>query len=341
MNEVSARQRTWVRSGVLAGAAPLILELGIDPAELARQCGLDPAALDMPDLPVAAPVLIAFFEAAADACACEDFGIRLASRQNLSVLGPLWMTMRSAQTVLDALQVLVQFFVVHTNGAVIALQRQDDGSAFVSYSMVAGVGTRDRQTIELGLALLCGELRSHCGPAWKPRAALFCHDRPASLRNHHRCFGIAARFNQERNALWLDSACLRTPLAARSRETQARLTSLLVSRVDNAQAVAAKVEGAMRALMPFSPCSREAVAQLANLSQRTLQRRLAEAGTSFQDLRDRVRADIALKYLRQSSLQAAQIAEILGYSEPAAFTRAFKRQQGMSPSEVRRGGAVA
>jgi AraC-like DNA-binding protein len=50
-----------------------------------------------------------------------------------------------------------------------------------------------------------------------------------------------------------------------------------------------------------------------------------------------VRADIALKYLRQSSLQAAQIAEILGYSEPAAFTRAFRRQHGLTPSQARHG----
>jgi AraC-like DNA-binding protein len=72
--------------------------------------------------------------------------------------------------------------------------------------------------------------------------------------------------------------------------------------------------------------------------QRTLQRRLAEAGTSFQGLRNRVRADIALKYLRQSSLQAAQIAEILGYSEPAAFMHAFRRQHGFTPSQARRQG---
>jgi len=49
----------------------------------------------------------------------------------------------------------------------------------------------------------------------------------------------------------------------------------------------------------------------------------------------RVRADIALKYLRQSNLQAAQIGEILGYSEPAAFTRAFQRQHGITPRQAR------
>ena len=336
MNATPPARTAWVRSGVLAGAADLIRELGADPQALADACGLDRAALDLPDLPVGGPALVEFFEAAADATACQDFGIRLSSRQDLSVLGPLWLTMRSAETVVDALRVLAQFFVVHTRGEIVELQMNDDGSAFVSYALSAGVARSDRQTVELGLALLCHELRAHCGAAWQPRAAMFAHDRPARLASHQRAFGPSLSFNQERNALWIDRACLHTPLSTRSLATHSTLKKLLVSRVDGAQSVAVKVEGAMRALMPFADCSREQVARIANLSERTLQRRLADAGTSFQDLRDRVRADIALKYLRQSNLQAAQVAEILGYSEPAAFTRAFRRQHGLTPSEARR-----
>ena len=336
MTPAFAPRPNWVRSGTLAGAPQLIRELGADPSALAEACGLDPAGLELPDLPVSGAAVVAFFEAAGAATGCEDFGIRLSSRQDLSVLGPLWMTMRSAQTVHDALHVLVQFFVVHTTGAVVALQPQDDGSAFVSYATSVGVARSDRQTIELGLALLCQELRMHCGAAWQPRAALFAHARPASLGSHQRCFGPGLSFDQERSAVWLDRECLATPLASRSPSAHAMLRRVLVSRVDSAQAVAAKVEAAMRSLMPFADCSREQVARIAGLSERTLQRRLAEAGTSFQELRDRVRADIALKYLRQSSLQAAQIAEILGYAEPAVFTRAFKRQHGFTPSQARR-----
>lgn len=326
----------WVRSGVLAGLPELLHELGVDADALAERCGLDAAALHQPDLPVPAAAVVQLFESAAVATGREDFGLLLASRQTLSVLGPLWLTMRSARTVRDALQVLAEFFVVHTGGAIVGLQLQDGGGACVSYSLAAGVSPRDRQTIELGLALLCQELRGHLGPGWAPRAVQFCHDRPASLRSHQRCFGRALTFNQERNALWLDAATLAAPLAPAAQPSHALLRRMLVGRRDNARAVAAKVEATMRELMPFAPCTRDGVARLAGLSERTLQRRLAEAGTTFQDLRDRVRADIALKYLRQSSLQAAQVAEILGYSEPAAFTRAFRRQHGATPSAARR-----
>jgi AraC-like DNA-binding protein len=326
----------WVRSGVLVGAAELLAELGVDAGALAADCGLDPAALGQGDLPAPGAAVVAFFETAAERCGTEDFGIRLASRQDLSVLGPLWMTMRSAQTVREALQVLAQFFVVHTTGAVAAIEPQADGSAVFVYALSAGLSPRDRQTIELGLALLCNELRQHCGAAWAPRAVMFAHDRPKSLASHRRAFGQRLHFAHERNAVWIGRACLDTPLAGRSVAAHTVLKKQLAGQAGGAQAVAARAEGAMRALMPFAPCGRAEVARLTNLSQRTLQRRLAEAGTSFQELRDRVRADIALKYLRQSSLQAAQIGEILGYSEPAVFTRAFKRQHGLTPSQARR-----
>jgi AraC-like DNA-binding protein len=337
MSPFAESRQVWVRSGVLAGAAPLLTELGVDAAALAADCGLNPEAFDQADLPVPGPAVVGFFESAAERSGCEDFGLRLAARQDLSILGPLWMTMRSAMTVRDALQVLAQFFVVHTSGAVVGVEPQADGSAVVSYALSAGVSPRDRQTVELGLALLCHELRLHCGAGWMPRAALLAHDRPRCLASHRRVFGPQLHFAQERNALWIERESLDTRLSGHSLPTHAMLKKLLVGRLDGAAAVASKVEAAMRALMPFADCSREQVARLTHLSQRTLQRRLAEAGTSFQDLRDRVRADIALKYLRQSSLQAAQIAEILGYSEPAAFTRAFRRQHGMTPSAARRG----
>jgi len=335
MDNPSNTPLTWVRSGVLSGAARLLQELGGDPQALALQCGLEPEALDAPDLPVQGPAVVGFFEAAAEASACADFGIRLASRQSFAVLGGLWLMMRRARSVQDSLEVLVEFFILHTNGALVDLKLQPDGSAFVTYSLVAGVSGQDRQTIELGLALLCNELRTHCGPGWMPRGVQFCHDRPPGPDSHRRCFGPAVSFNQDRNALWLDAACLRTPLAVGSDAVQAMLTPMLVRPVDEAQVVVVKVEGVMRALLPFASCNRKNVAQIVNLSERSLQRRLAEAGMTFQQLRDRVRADIALKYLRQSSLRAAQIGEILGYSEPAAFSRAFRRQHGFTPRQAR------
>jgi hypothetical protein len=122
----------------------------------------------------------------------------------------------------------------HTSGALVGLEPQSDGSVFITYSLVAGVSTQDRQTIELGLALLCAELRTHCGPQWMPRGVMFCHDRPADLDSHQHCFGPEVRFNRESNALWLDAASLSKPLAVVADPAHAELMPPLVNRVDEA-----------------------------------------------------------------------------------------------------------
>ncbi len=89
-------------------------------------------------------------------------------------------------------------------------------------------------------------------------------------------------------------------------------------------------------MMPFSACTVGEVASAIATSPRTLQRQLAENGTTFQKLRDQVRADLALKYLRQSTLRFAEISEILGFAEPSVFTRSFRRWHGCTPREARR-----
>lgn len=71
------------------------------------------------------------------------------------------------------------------------------------------------------------------------------------------------------------------------------------------------------------------------LSARTLQRRLSEESTGFAELLDDVRRERALALLEAPDLTVSQISFLLGYSEPAAFFRAFRRWTGATPQEVR------
>ncbi|TCK09072.1 AraC family transcriptional regulator [Marinobacterium mangrovicola] len=79
----------------------------------------------------------------------------------------------------------------------------------------------------------------------------------------------------------------------------------------------------------------EQVAEEAHMTSRNLRRKLSSEGTSFQELKDSVRRDAAIHYLSQPTLTIAQIARELGFSEPTAFTRAFKQWTGVSPSLYR------
>jgi AraC-like DNA-binding protein len=78
------------------------------------------------------------------------------------------------------------------------------------------------------------------------------------------------------------------------------------------------------------------VARKLGVGKRTLQRRLSEAGVEFSALLDETRREIALQYLNETDLAAYEIAYLLGYTEPSAFFRAFKRWTGTTPIEARR-----
>jgi AraC-like DNA-binding protein len=81
----------------------------------------------------------------------------------------------------------------------------------------------------------------------------------------------------------------------------------------------------------------ESVAQQLHVSPQTLRRHLREEGASFQGLKDQLRRDIAIYHLGRADLSLQQIAEQLGFSEPSAFHRAFKKWTGLTPGAYRAG----
>jgi AraC-like DNA-binding protein len=87
--------------------------------------------------------------------------------------------------------------------------------------------------------------------------------------------------------------------------------------------------------MAGGDASMQTVARLLNTSTRTLQRQLAAAGFSYQKLLDSTRHNAAVGYLADSSLSIGEVAYLLGYSEPSAFHRGFKRWNGGTPQAFR------
>jgi AraC-like DNA-binding protein len=81
------------------------------------------------------------------------------------------------------------------------------------------------------------------------------------------------------------------------------------------------------------------VAAALHVSERTLQRQLAAAGTSLRAELDGVRRTIALARLREERCPVAEIATALGFADQAQFSRAVRRWTGMPPTAIRRGGA--
>lgn len=327
--------RDMLNNILLEGAHELIRNLGGDPDAIAAHVCLPVGALAARDIPVRGQTLTDFFEAAAEACDCDIFGLLMAERSSLAVTGPVWSLLETAPTIGAMVEDLVGHFGVYSEAAVVALSRSDDG-VLMSFEGRVGPRASELQMVEYALAITCNELRRHCPADWQPTTVLFRHPAPARVGAHQRVFGPHLMFEQDRNAIYLDAATLqqpRLPGGALPRKDVQRRLRLLLEEVR--PSATTRVDIAIRACNELAQCSLPWASATLGIPRRSLQRMLAQEATSFQQLLDNVRADRALKYVRQSHLPFGEIAEILGYSELSAFTRAFKRWHGYTAMAMR------
>src|SRR3546814_6986897 len=111
---------TWIRSGVLAGAAELVGELHGDFDAIALEAGLRREALADPNMPIEVATVPRFLDLASERLSCPSFSLRLGQRQNmLNLFGSLSLVTRSATTIDEFVRNLVDFFPLHTRGAIL------------------------------------------------------------------------------------------------------------------------------------------------------------------------------------------------------------------------------
>jgi AraC-like DNA-binding protein len=328
----------FVRSALLSGADALIRELGGKPLAIARRAGVPAEALRDGDIPLPGRAAYDFLECAAQMCDCRTFGLRLGSRTQMAVvIGPLWVLLRSAGTVGQMFEDLAANFDVYTSVATMAIEKLRDGGMIVSWSSTSGQTESEVQMAELALAVCVQEIRRQTGTQWHPPSVEFRHAAPRELVEFHALFGPHVGFNRDRNTIVLEQELVERPLATGAARTRSLVGALLRRQDDVMTAgIDTRVESVVRAVLPFAPCTLRDVAQSLGMPVRTLQHRLDADGQSFKRIKDRVRADLAMKYLRHSQLGLGEIAEILGYSEPSAFSRSFRRWHGRPASAVRR-----
>jgi len=329
-----------IKSIALRGCQELIAELGGTPDRVARAAGVDPRAFVDPDIAINGGVVATYFELAAMHCGADDFGLRLARRQGLQILGPVWILARSASSIREALDDIASHMGFFASTLALNL-REEKASVALCYDARLPGTTPSRQIIELGLASFCLELRNSLGPSWRPTAVQFRHAAPADASSHRQIFGDMVLFNQDRNALLIDKDSCSKPLREQNtRAYRALSSSLRMQTPEDAPCDEVRVELAIRALLPTGRFDLPSVAAEIGLTARTLQERLKKRGRSFQNIIDEIRVELAEKYLRNSRLSASEIAELLHFADSSAFSRFMKAKAGATPSDIRKGRAA-
>lgn len=158
---------------------------------------------------------------------------------------------------------------------------------------------------------------------------------PANARYYEQTFGCPVHFDRPCNVMEFADADLVAALPEAQVPAAGTAAPVLASLARaRPRTFTARVQDIVATLLPKGPPHRDAVAARLMMSERTLQRRLAEEGTSFSTLVDDTRRELARRSLEAGEQSLKMLSFELGFSEPSAFYRACKRWFGTTPSDL-------
>ncbi|MFE5284006.1 AraC family transcriptional regulator [Nocardia sp. NPDC056611] len=331
-----------IRSAALRGFRTTVAELGGDADELAAKAGLSPVALDSDDVLVADLAVARVLESAARELDCPDFGLRVATRQDLGSLGPLALAIRNAPTVASVLECTSRYLFLHARGMSVAAEADPNGARGV-LALRYGVSPDERvvsaQGMDLGLGFLHRALEFLLGGRYGLRSVDLPYRPRAPIERYERFFGAPVQIARPAAMLRVPRSITTLPLAGADEALMRSALTFLAEQAPfrPAPTVAAQVQHAVRQSLGTTPAEISVVAKVLAVHPRTLQRRLAAEGTSFAAILDEVRRKQARRYLTTTDLPMSQIAAMIGLTEQSTLTRCCRRWWDATPREVRRG----
>ncbi|MEL0613755.1 AraC family transcriptional regulator [Marinomonas arenicola] len=171
------------------------------------------------------------------------------------------------------------------------------------------------------------------------KAAYFTSERPDDVEYYKTLFQSEVRFNQHANALVFPASYLDMPIVQTEDSLRGFLKTApyqLLVMVENDNSLKSQVMAMLGKDFSREMPSADEVASGLNMSVSTLRRRLNEEKTSYQQIKDECRKEAAITYMNAPQLSINDIAALMGFDEPSAFFRSFKKWTGMTPGEYRK-----
>jgi AraC-like DNA-binding protein len=332
----SSSSHALLRIATAHGLPEVLQELGKDPSKVIAELGLDPELFEQPDNRITLRARGKLLKHCATVCRCQHFGLLVGQRDGLATLGIVGLMARYAPDVGTALRRLVQHFHLHAHGVEVGLT-VDGGRALFTYAIVENGVVGVDQAGDGAVAAQLNIMRELCGADFKPISAWFVRASPESVEPYRDFFRSRLRFGASTYGLEFSSSWL-TRRLPRTDEEVAKLIAERVNKLEleETHGFPEAVQRVMQSSLAFNRAHASNVAPIFGLHVRNYHRQLGLAGTSHQELLDHTRMTLACRLLEYSSKDIAEIAELLGYSEPRSFIRAFKRWTAVTPARWRR-----
>ncbi|WP_394843463.1 AraC family transcriptional regulator [Pendulispora brunnea] len=298
-----------------------------------------PTAGLVSEMTVPLPTFRAAVSLAAERLGDECLGLHLAQRVPHGSYGLLEYAARNAPDVGEVLNRIARYLPLVSDTTRIELRKLEQECSLVHF-VPEEPGAMGRHANEFSLAIILRVVREASQVAVSARRVEFAHSAPADITELERFFGTSnIVFDAGHNLLAFEERTLSLPINGSDRALLPWLDSYAATMLPHESALAARIPG-LHEQIRLCLQTKEAptlaeVARRMQLSGRTLQRRLQDARTSFQDVLDAVRRELAESYLSDPKLTVYEIALLLGYSHRSGFERAFMKWCGTTPREFR------
>jgi AraC-like DNA-binding protein len=331
-----------VAAGLARGVLAFAASKGSSTEALSARAGINPNDLADQDNRIPLATYRGLLQKAKALCRDPAFALHFGEAVDLSDMSVVGLIGRASATMLEA------FVQLNRYGRLVV---EVDLEAAERFQIAPGDGglwlvdTRRNpndfvELTESSLArITCGCLRMILDGGWTGeapalKAAHFTHADPGYGSEYERIFGPNVVFEAERNALLFDAKWTTHKLALQPRYAFGILSKhadRLLAQLEASKSVRGRVESLLLPILHTGDVAKDSIAEKLGLSGDTLLRRLKAEGTTFEAVLDDLRHKMALHYLGNENVSVNEVAYLVGFSEPSAFSRAFKRWTGASP----------
>ena len=308
---------------------------GCDGAALLAEAGFDLKELDGPDTRCPLTKTAHLWRLALAATGDPAFGLKLTKQYKHTMFHALGYGLSASSTLKDAFERVQRFS--HVVSDAVEYQFYRCGSEY--HFILEPVADVPVESIDALVGMYLQLCRSLIGREFSPLSIELQRPRPAVIDDFQRLWRAPLQFGAEQNRLVFDRDSIERLLDSGNPEL-ARLSDAIstqyLARIERHNTEARVREVVTQRLQTSEP-TQEEVAELLNMSARTLQRKLGDSGTTFKKILDETRHALALAYMSTPQNSVNEITHLLGFSCSSSFNRAFRRWTGLSPTEWRAG----
>ncbi len=314
----------------------LLEEYGHDPEPLFLEVGLNPKLINNPDARMGYEVADKLWSKASETIADPCFGLHAIKHwhpSHFGALGYAWLASSSLRTAFNRFD-----RYVHTVSEFVDFQLEDTADGFVVNFIPKPTMQDIPARIDAILAIFIKMCRINVDEELNPSLVTFTHKEFPCSGEYYAFFRSPVQFGAATNSFTLPTEVIDQPLDGTNPQLAQLNDQLMISTLAklNRNNIEQRVKAAIIEQLPSGNISQEMVADALHMSVRNLQRKLKNMDTSFRELLDEIRRDLAQQYVTSSDVNLSEITFLLGFSESSTFSRAYKRWHGVTPSEVRK-----